>query len=110
MSDLLTSLLQKSKWESSRCSLKKSDVSDSLVIPANCLLKRAIRSKIRIFRFFQFLCLRANRSRHSSLICSFVKSHLSGFDPVLVYKRATESDLFTSLFEKEQKFDLLKKK
>ena len=73
--------------------------------------------------FPPLLCPRANCSRLSSLICSFLKSNLNDLLPSLFTKGqserfaqvaqnkgATVSDSLTSLFKKERKCDSLSKK
>ena len=73
--------------------------------------------------FPPLLCPRANCSRLSSLICSFLKSNLNDLLPSLFTKGqserfaqvaqnkgATVSDSLTSLFKKELKCDSLKKR
>ena len=80
MSKSLSSLFCKEQlWANrSRRSLKNSDVSDSLLL----LLKNDRFALIRSFHqvldsfslLFPFLCPRVNRSRRSSLRCSFLKS------------------------------------
>ena len=75
----------------SRHSLEKSDVSDSLVIQANCSQKASESLKITYFlyvfdSFSSFLCTRENCSQRSSLIRSFLKSDLSDSLPVLSTK------------------------
>ena len=72
----------------SRRSLKKSYVSDLLVILANCTQNERFTQKIRTFvcfwQFFHFLWLRANRPCPSLLIYSFLKSKLSDLLPSLI--------------------------
>ena len=73
-----------------RCSLKKNDMSDLLVIPANLSKKQVIRSKK--FKYFicfwqfhcfpPFLCPRANRSHRSWLSRFLQKSYCERFAQV----------------------------
>ena len=86
--------LQKSKSLSSL--FKKRDVSDLLINRANRLQKNKRFSwKIRILCviltiFPPLLCPRANCSRLSSLICSFLKSNLNDLLPSLFTKDQSE--------------------
>ena len=66
----------------SRCSLKKSDESDSLGIQVNCLQKDVFW----FWQFFPFLCPKANLSHCYLLIRPFVKSDLSNLLPSLFTK------------------------
>ena len=54
---------------------KKSDVNDSVVIRANRSIKKFVFF-LCFWQFFPLLCLRANHSRRSSLIRSFLKSDM----------------------------------
>ena len=85
------------------CSLKKSDMSDSLF----CSKKQAIRAWKKlyfsscfftIFHCFSLLCPRANRSYWSLLHCSFLKKRRERFALVTLYKRVTVSEALSSLF------------
>ena len=105
MSNLLTLLFTKERpWViCSRRSLKRSDVSDSLVILANRLQKtRNSLEKFVFFvcfwQFFPFICPRANSSSSSLLIHSFLKSNLSNWLPSLFTKERQER--FTHFHER----------
>ena len=80
MSDLLSSLFKKEQ-----CEWFAHDLSRLLA------KKQAIHSKILYFLYvltvFPLFSLRANRSHHSFLICSFKKSHLSDLLPSLFVKK-----------------------
>ena len=95
--------------------LKKSDVSDLLVIGANHSFKKSDVLKKFVFfvcfdSFPPFLCPRAKSSRHSSLICSLLKSNLKGFTLAALYKSATVSDRFAQFAhdKRASKSDLLR--
>ena len=102
-------------------------MSDSLCFEQIARKRRAIRSKIRIFRMFltvfTLFCQRTNPSRCSLLICSFLKSDLSDLLPSLFTKerperfaqvahdkRATVSDSLRLLMTKELKINQLQHK
>ena len=106
--------------------LKKSKVSDLLVIRTNCSKKTSDSLKKSIFRMF--FCPRANRSRCSSLshsflksdetkeqpwsnrsCCSLQKSNCERFAPVAHDIRSFHKQIAISLFGKQKTSDLLSK-
>ena len=77
---VLIALYKRARWANRSCrSLKKNDVSALLIIGSNHLQKTSdsLEKLVCIWQFFPFLCPRANRSLCSSLILSFLKSHMS---------------------------------
>ena len=124
VSNSLRPLMTKS--ESLSVYLKKSKVSDLLVIRTNCSKKTSDSLKKSIFRMF--FCLRANRSRCSSLshsflksdgtkeqpwsnrsCCSLQKSNCERFAPVAHDIRSFHKQIAISLFGKQKTSDLLSK-
>ena len=78
------------KANCSHRSLKKSDVSDLLVerIASNLVKKYVFFVRFySFFYLFPLLCPRANCSRHSLLICSFLKTDLT-FAPIALCKKS----------------------
>ena len=103
-----TTLKSNLEWVSE---LKKSDVSDLLVIRMNRLQKQAICSKNSYFHMFltvfPFFMPKSKPLKSLFAHLLFFKERLERFAPVALYKRATVSDSLTSLFKKEQKCDSL---
>ena len=86
--------------------LKKSNVSDALVIQANCLQKMSDLQKNCFFhRFLTFSPLFMNCFRCSSLIRSFHK-WLEQFAPVTLYKSVSLSNSLRLLMPKERESNL----
>ena len=117
MSESLSSLFTKERlWASCCCCsfqksdreriildlLKKSDVSDSIVIQANRSKKRAIRWKKRFFcRFSPFLCQKSKSLPSLFTQSLFLKEWQEQFALIALYKRANVGESLTSFFTKE---------
>ena len=86
----VSNLLMKKEWLCVKrsCSIKKSDMRDSLVIWANCLKK---------IIFSPFLCPRVKRSHRSSLSCSSLSCSLLSCS----FLKSDRSDSLLSLLTKE---------
>ena len=76
-------------------------MSDLLVIRVNCSKKQSIVFLTVLYRFYLFLCPRANHSGHSLISSFFLKSDGSDSLSLLLIKRAIVINFLLSLLTKE---------